>query len=167
MSRKRDEELQRYHDGELPAGRAREVYQQIRQSADDRARLQAMDEIGSMMRTAAEVDAEEANFDFLWTRVEAGIKDNPPASAWERVMVWLRGNRLATASAFAAAAAVAVALVVTLSAGQPAPARFDGAIEELEVGGNVVSTVLTVEDPEGEGEMPIIWITDMDAEGDG
>ncbi len=167
MSWKRDEELQRYHDGELPAGKARQVYRRVEQSPDDQARLEAMDEIGSMLQESCRANAEEANFDFLWTRVEAGIKDNEPVGAWERLLTWLRGNRLATASVFAGAAALAAAVVVSLSAGKPAPTRFDGIIEELEVGSDVVSTVITVEDPDGEGEMPVIWITDMDAEGDG
>ena len=62
---------------------------------------------------------------------------------------------------------MAVALVVTLSAGKPAPARFDGTIEELEMGPDVLSTVITVEGLEGEGAMPVILITELDSEGDG
>lgn len=166
MPRKRDEELQRYHDGELSVAQARQVADRLRVNPDDRARLEAMDEMGEMLRISTREAAAEANFDHLWTRVEAGIGDPEPAGAWAVFLSWLRWNRLAAGSALAAAAVVAVALVVTLSAGKPAPARFDGTIEELEVGPNVVSTVMTVSDPEGEGEMQMIWLSDMDDEGE-
>ena len=167
MPRKRDEELQRYHDGELSVAQARQVADRLRVNPDDRARLDAMDELGEMLRISTGEAAAEANFDHLWTRVEAGIGDPEPAGAWDGFMAWLRWNRLAAGSALAAAALVAVALVVTLSAGKPAPSRFDGTIEELEVGPDVLSTVITVEDLDGEGEMPVILITELDSEGDG
>ncbi len=164
MPRKRDEELQRYHDGELDLGQARQVAESLRVKPDDRARLDAMDEMGEMVRISCEDAAAEANFDHLWTRVEAGIGDLEPAGAWSRLADWLRWNRVAAGSALAAAAVLVVALVVTLSSGNPAPARFDVAVEELDVGPDVVSTVMTVDAPDGEGEVEVIWLSDEEGE---
>ena len=166
MPRKRDEELQRYHDGELSVGQARQVADRLRTSPDERARLDAMDDLGEMLRISTSEAAAEANFDHLWTRVEAGLGEPEPVGAWASLVAWLQQNRLATGSALAAAAVVAVALVVTLSAGKPVPQRFDGTIEELEVGPDVVSTVMTLGDPEGEGEMPIVWLSDTEGQGE-
>lgn len=164
MPRKRDEELQRYHDGELSVGQARMVAERLRVNPDERARLDAMEEMGEMLRISVEDAAAEANFDHLWTRVEAGIGDPEPVGVWSRITDWLRWNRLAAGSALAAAAILTLALVATLSSGKPAPARFDVAIEELEVGPDVVSTVMTVEAPDGEGELQMIWLSNEEGE---
>ena len=160
---KRDIELQRYLDSELGASQAKKVHRRLQASEEERRKLAALEQVGTMVRDSAEAAAEEANFDHLWTRVRAGIADQEPLGLGERLGFWLRRYGVLTAGA----AAAVVLLVVLVNPFSPEPpARNDAVIESLETGPEAVSTIFTIDDTEETGETTVIWVTETSAEGE-
>lgn len=175
MSSITDKDLQRYFDGELDPSRTREVHRLLQQSEKDQQRLRALEQMRSLISEATSAEADRANLDQLWNRVQAGIVEERPLSFAERCSFWLRRYGLAVA---AATALVVVALAITLWYAGPAPSdrkaippqsvanRNDCVIESLDVGPQAVSTIFTIEDPGESGETTVIWVTETSAEGD-
>ena len=151
-----DRDLQRYFDGELSPRQARRVHERLQQSPEDRDRLAGLRQMRSMLREAHQDVVEEPSFDHLWTRVQAGIKEQRPLPLAERLWTWLRRHRMILAPA--AAAAVVVLLLLAPFGEQPM-ARNDCEIESLEVGRDAVSTIFTIDDSEETGETTVIWLT--------
>jgi anti-sigma factor RsiW len=155
MSSKRDIDLQRYHDGELDPRQAREVYQRLQRDPAERARLQALRQMRDLLREVTEAEAEQANFDHLWTRVNAHLGEREPVPVGQRLGGWLRRYGL-----LAAAALIALVLGVVLLGGPGAVIqRNDAQIESLEAGPGVTPTVFTIDDPEDSGETTVIWLS--------
>ena len=165
MSANDDRDLQRYFDGELSPRQARKVHERLEASPEDRARLASLRTMRGMLREAQADVVAEPNFDHLWTRVEAGIKEQRPLSPGSLVSALMRRYGLILAPV----AAAAVVLVMLLAPfGEQPVARNDCQIESLEVGQNAMSTIFTIDDPEKTGETTVIWLTSADdfSEGD-
>ena len=123
----RDEELQRLHDGELSGREARAAEERAAASPEDRARLEALREVGEVVRARLELAAEEAapRLDALWSQLERELEPAPRAvperaAAAERAkdepagfLGWLVGVRGYVATGALAAAAAAI-LVIAL-----------------------------------------------------
>ncbi len=159
MSEHRDEELQRFFDGDLNPRRARKVYARVIADPDERKRLEALDELGALVREGAEAAADDADFSHLWARVEAGIEaEEAPAQsiATSPMLRW----GIALTSAMAAV----VLAVVLLNPLRSAPQRNSCVIESLEVGSGATSTVFTINDSEGRDATTIVWLSEAQGE---
>lgn len=157
-----DGDLQRYYDGELSLRRARQVHAALRESPRDRQRLAALEQMGDLLRESLAERASEADFEGMWQGVEAQIQAPAPPTLGQKLAGWFHGYRLlATASA----AAVALAVVVVSATISSPPQSNDCVIESLEVGPGAVSTIFTIDEPEDQGEITVIWVTDDSTEG--
>jgi anti-sigma factor RsiW len=161
MSERRDEELQRFFDGELSPRRARKVHARIVDEPDQARRLEALDEMGALVREAAEAEAEEADFSQLWARVERGIEADASA---ERERSFVPSRLLRWGIGLSAAAAAAVLAVVLLNPLQAPPQRNDCMIESLEVGAGATSTIFTIDDPERADATTVVWVSETQGE---
>jgi len=161
--RKRDIELQRYFDGELGPGQTRKVHQRIQASAEDRLRLESLGQLHELLNENSAAAADEASFDQLWTRVQAGINEQAPLGAGERLTYWLR--RYFPVVATAAAAAVLAIILLSLPS-LDKPARNDAQIESLETGAEAMSTIFTIPGSKELGNTTVIWVSETSAEGD-
>ena len=158
MPKNSDRDLQRYFDGELSSRQARKVHTRLEANPDDRARLDSLRQMRSMLREASAEVAQDADFDQLWSGVEAGIEQQRPVPFAERLRGWLRRYALIAAPV---AAAAAVLLVLMLPQAQTQD-RNDCVIESLEVGPGAVSTIFTIDDPGETGETTVIWVSAND-----
>ena len=120
----RDEELQMLHDGELSGREARAAEERAAASPEDRVRLEALREVGEVMRARFDLAAEEASprLDALWSQIERELEPEPAgahraarparstAEAPPGFLGWLVGMRgyFATAAVAATAAAILV-----------------------------------------------------------
>ena len=159
MNERDDSELQRYHDGDLGRGAAHRVRRRTAADASQRARLEAMEQMGQLVREVTDEAVGSADFSGLWGRVERGIAreqdEVQERSPWRRWFGW-------TAVA-ASAAAVAVLAFVLLSPVQRVSNECQ--IESLEVGPEAVSTIFTIDDPDSDGATTVIWVSDTTSEG--
>ena len=82
MSRREDEELMAFLDGELPQRDAREVEARIDGSAETRLKVEALGELSTLVRTHYEqaTSASEPNMAAAWAKLEAQL-GNAPAPA--------------------------------------------------------------------------------------
>ncbi len=122
----RDEELMRWVDGELPRDEARPLERGLEgdaaEAVEAKAKVQAMQQIGELIKARYQAAAEEAEprLDAMWARIERQIDGGPaPARArvaaesrglWAGIREWFetyRGHVL-TGAVCAAAAALAV-----------------------------------------------------------
>lgn len=79
MSAKRDEELMLLHDGELSEREARAAEERAAASPEDHARLDALAEIGEVLRARMEMAVEEAGpaLDGMWAKLERQLEPEP------------------------------------------------------------------------------------------
>jgi|GEM_PF-5588142 anti-sigma factor RsiW len=155
-----EKDLQRYFDGELSPAKARKVYRELQDDPAGQQQLAEYRQLRSSLGQATKAAAEEANFDHLWTRVKANIKEEDAVRSSSRFSEWLRRYGLVVASL---AVALVVGLIVTMqSAG---PVSNDCVIESIETGPNALSTIMTIEDPAIAGEeTTVIWVTETAAD---
>jgi len=180
-----DERLQQFFDGELPPEEESKVRQVIEASAEERARLEALERLRSLLRIAAEDAASDLDSDGLYGRIRHGI-DHPGGKAIEgglRVVggapgpvegwkVWIP-----TAAGLAVAAAVLLAVLRPWE-GAPVVRSPQGderveveattttviepplgsEIEEVDFGENT-GTVFAVQGEAGE-PIAVVWIDD-------
>jgi hypothetical protein len=134
MPRLDDMDLMQLHDDELADGERTAVQSQADGSADDRAKLAAMEQIGEVVRTHVEMAADDAEpkFAAMWAGIERRIQSNgeraaaPAQPAVQRVPEpsaasggllaafgrWLDRHRTPMISSAVAAGAVAVLFLV-------------------------------------------------------
>lgn len=129
-----DMDLMLHHDGELAEGEAAAVEDRLAADPDARAKVQALGQVGEVVRTHVELAADEAEpaLDALWSRIERGISANgaaedsavaaPPKPAPERsaergffgaIAAWFdqhRGHFITGAVTAGAVAAVMLAM---------------------------------------------------------
>ena len=115
MSRREDEELMAFLDGELPPRDAREVEARIDGSAETRTKVEALGELSTLVRTHYEqaTSASEPNMAAAWAKLEAQL-GNAPAPAPQ-------GARADSARAGAAVGVAAGALLVATLRPAPPP----------------------------------------------
>jgi anti-sigma factor RsiW len=149
-----DELLQRYHDGELTTEERASVESQL--DADARLRLEAIAELGGLLRGHAAYEA--ASIDFSSTI--AAIERAPKAVAAPK-----KARRsLVPASAMSMLAAGALALFFFM---RPAVVHNDAHVESLEVTGSSPATVMQMPDATDPSHTTtVIWATLDDGEKD-
>jgi anti-sigma factor RsiW len=146
--REKDEQLQRYFDGELSADERARVEAEL--GDEDRERLAALGEMRGLLSGA--LDAEAAAVE-LWPAVESGLKR-------ERMRRWR--HRMRGPGAVGLVVAMAASLVLFLGRRLPTITN-ECDIESLEVEG-AAATVLRVGDAHhgGDATTTIIWTHEED-----
>ena len=155
MSKRRDEELQRFFDGELSSRRAGKVHARIVDNPDDERCLAALDQMGHWVREAADANADQTDFSMLWARVQEGIEaENFPQRSFfqSQLLRWGMG--------LTAAAAAAVLAVVLLNPLEAPRQRNDCMIESLEVGSGATSTIFTIDDLDADATT-VVWLNEI------
>lgn len=132
MDRLTQEELARYHDGELSDEERERIEAALAAApAGDRAYLGRLDRIGDLVRLMNEEELAQVSFDGFADRVAAGIRAAGPPPLAERARIWVsefvEHRRIVWIPA-ASLAAAAIALVVAIPAlrapdGAAAPSR--------------------------------------------
>jgi anti-sigma factor RsiW len=118
MARLTQEELTRFHDGELSASERARIEGALQGAADgDLAHLEKLDKLGDFLRLMHEEQSSQVSFDGFAERVAAGIRAQEKPTAVARLSVWLseffehrRIIWIPAASLVGAAAAVLIAL---------------------------------------------------------
>lgn len=155
--RKRDEMLHRIHDGELE-GQPPEL------DADDRARLEALDELGQLLRNIATAEAAAGPALDAWAGIEQRLRavdqaqSARTASRQQAMRSWRHRLRRRALLALPLVAAAAAAVVLWFGSGQAA-ATNGCDIELLDVSG-ASAAVIQVPDREGAGSTTVIWTTE-------
>jgi hypothetical protein len=113
-----DDTLQRYFDGELPAREAQAVQKQVEQSPEAQRRLRELARLGDLIRLSAAEAARDLDSNALFSRIEAGIREQKQLGFGERLRVlgseWSEHRRGVLVPMLGAAAAAAAALVIVL-----------------------------------------------------
>lgn len=150
-------DLQRFYDGELGIYRAQRVANRIKDNPDDQKRLKALDQMGQMVRIAAEENADAADFSQLWAKVNQGIEAKTPTRVKNRFLRW--GLPIA---GLAAAALFAFFLLGPFS--QAHRQLNSCVIESLEVAAGATSTIFTITDTELADATTVIWVSEAQGE---
>jgi anti-sigma factor RsiW len=124
---KRDDELMQYLDGELNPREAREVEDQLAESPEARAKVEAIQELGDVMRDWVDGATREAEPQLaaMWARIEGQLGDPEAAptadrkqarpSLWARISEWFgEGYRGYAFTGAACAAAAALLMFVAV-----------------------------------------------------
>jgi anti-sigma factor RsiW len=164
---RRDDELMRYFDGDLDDAEARRLEQALAGSPLDRARLEALGEIRTLLRESSQRDAATAPSEAMWASIRGELARGRRPALGERLAVawsdlWAGPARY-WVPATAAAGAVALAFALTRPAAPAALAR-DVVIESVETAG-VTATVFQIPDDTGGDGIAVLWIT-PESEGD-
>lgn len=151
MARVTQDELDRYHDGELSSSAQKRVEEALRTSpAEDRIYIEKLGRLGDLLRVAHEEQAAQVSFDGFVERVAAGIRADERPGLGERLGVWFaeffehrRTIWIPAASVVGVAAAVLLALpfVSTPKPAVPAPQGVAGAIWAASTGVEMVAPV--------------------------
>ncbi|RME19830.1 MAG: hypothetical protein D6806_17575 [Deltaproteobacteria bacterium] len=113
-------QLEMYLDGEMPAGRRREIEAHVSGCDSCRRQLESMSACGSLLRQAIEQETNDVNFDGFAERVLAEARRRQPVPAGQWLRTWL-GEFLAARWPALAAAAAAAVLVAAVVAGMVGP----------------------------------------------
>lgn len=155
-----EKDLQRYFDGELSQAKARRVYRELKDDSAAQQHLAQYRQLRHNLGQATKAAADDANFDYLWTRVKAGINEADAIRGGSRFGEWLRRYGLVVASL---AVALVVGMVVMMQS--PGSVSNDCVIESIETGPNALSTIMTIENPAIAGEeTTVIWVTEASAD---
>jgi len=129
VAKQSDIDLMLYADGELPGAEAEELRQRLSGSEADRTKIEALGQVGEVLRGALELSADDAaanpKMQGLWSRIESEISTERPAAAqrvsapaqsgdslWSRVREFFSGS-LGGHFVTGAVAAAVVALVMS------------------------------------------------------
>ena len=167
-----DLELMEHADGEHDDP---ELAGRIERDPDARARLEAIQEIGELVRGHLELSADavhDARFAAMWRRIDGQLVA-PATGLWSRISGWFdryRGHVIT--GAVSAGAVAALALVLRpgnseLAAGahaievRPVAQRATPEIDSLDTPGGS-STVISLNDDDGNAA--VIWVTPEDSD---
>jgi hypothetical protein len=166
-----DLELMEHADGELDDP---ELIAQIERDPDARTRLEAIQELGELVRGHLELSADavhDARFAAMWCRIDERIA--PATSLWARISGWFDRHSGHIITGVVSAGAVA-ALAIVLRPGNPTDLGTSGAhaievrpvaqrtapeIDSLDTPGGS-STVISLNDDDGNAA--VIWVTPDD-----
>ena len=174
---KRDqEELMMLHDGELSEREARAAEERAAKSPEDRARLDAMEEMGELLRARMDLAMQEApGLDRLWSKIDARL----PQEEETGFFAWLTSAKWYFATGAVAAAAGALLMLYLrpprdkvviqtkyVEVAAPAPAviaseKVDAEVESLEVNGGTGTVFHIPKDDADDDDAPttVIWVT--------
>ena len=189
MGNAHDIELMQHADGELPKRSSSELEAQLDRDPDARLKVEALAEIGELVRGHLELAADavpNARFEALWREVDKVVQNSAPAAAvvaataapragaWRRISRWFEVHRSHIIVGAVSAGAVA-ALAIVMGPGssvdggysttngpievRPAALRSPPAIESLETPGGT-GNVLEIDDEDG--HTAVIWVTPQD-----
>ena len=145
-----------YHDGELGAFGRWRFERRLARSADLRAQLDKLREIGSLMRESQPTDPSPDLWDAIALRLPAAdAQREAPAESAGPLVGWLSAHRPLAAAA--ATAALAVALVLGII--REGPGTHPGVISWLDTGGR---SVMVLED---QSNATIVWLLEAPTEG--
>jgi anti-sigma factor RsiW len=192
VTRLPDPDLMQLADGELDGDDARRAAAEVAAQPEAQARLDAVHELGELVRGHLELAADDADDRLagLWRAVEDRL-DGEPAPArrdpgparpgvWARLAGWLDGHRGSVLTGLVSAGAVAAIMlwlrpahdrVITRTVSIPAPpthvvpaslGRQSPQVESLDTPGGT-GTVFTFEDDDG--GTAVILVTPNDVEG--
>jgi anti-sigma factor RsiW len=187
MARVTQDELTRYHDGELSASERKRIEEALRTSpAEDRAQLEKLDRLGDLLCIMHEEQVSQMSFDGFADRVAEEIRAAEKPGLGERLGVWFaeffehrRIVWIPAASLVGAAAAVLLVLPLVRGPQPAAPipqgvsggiwaASTDGAMATavprgseaiLANRGQVTGWEFTVPNDRGE-PMGVVWVND-------
>lgn len=162
-----DLEVMEHADGELDDP---ELLARIERDPDARARLEAIQEIGELVRGHLELSADaahDARFAAMWRRIDEHLV--APAGVWARISGWLDRHRGHVITGVVSAGAVA-ALALVLRPGnsdpgahaievRPVALRAAPEIDSLDTPGGS-STIISLNDDDGNAA--VIWVTPDD-----
>jgi anti-sigma factor RsiW len=186
--RRHDIELMQHADGELDEHTARELDEQLAADADARAKVDALGELGEIVRGHLELSADavpDKRFAAMWkeidkrvelerdsTRTPAQAAATAPASVWRRMTRWFdhyRGHIITGAVSAGAVAALALFLRTSGTDGVSSSGRNPidvrpvvhrpAEIESLDTPDGT-GTVFNLEDEDG--STTVIWVTPAD-----
>lgn len=174
--------LQAYADGELTPSEAHRVASRMAESESARQRLEAISEMGVLVRTEVDAAAETADFAPLWSRLEAQVgteiaakgglqkptvPERPRPTFVERLFAAFGGYRSVAVSVLTAVVAVLVMWGVTRG-GTSDESLADSRRNELEIRVVHINEVrsdpgynVTVDNPSGTA--PVIYIRPADS----
>jgi anti-sigma factor RsiW len=164
--------LMEHADGELDDA---ELAARIERDPDARAKVQAIKEIGELVRGHLELSADavqDARFAAMWRQIDDQLVA-PATGLWSRISGWFdryRGHVITGAVSAGAVAALALVLrpggsdVALRSRGgaidvRPAALRATPEIDSLDTPGGT-STVINLDDEDG--HTAVIWVTPAD-----
>ncbi len=165
-----DLELMEHADGELDDP---ELIVRLERDPDARARLEAIQELGDLVRGHLELSADavhDARFAAMWRRVDAQLV--APTGLWARISGWFDRHRGHVITGVVSAGAVA-ALAIVLRPGnselgasgahaievRPGAQRAAPEIDSLDTPGGS-STVISLNDDDSNAA--VIWVTPQD-----
>ena len=153
-----DELLQRYHDGELTAEERAGV--EARLDADAKIRLEALAELGSLLRAHSTYEAQADRSLSVLSSTIAAIEKRPLATAPSSARI---RRSLVPVSALGLLAAGAMALFFFV---RPVGPHNDAHVESLEVTGSSPATVMQMPDENDPSHTTtVIWATLDDEDG--
>ena len=173
MTARSDLPLMEHADGELDDA---ELAARIERDPDARAKVQAVKQIGELVRGHLELSADavqDAKFAAMWRRIDDQLVA-PATGLWSRISGWFdryRGHLITGAVSAGAVAALALVLrpgasdVALRSRGggaidvRPAALRATPEIDSLDPPGGT-STVINLDDEDG--HTAVIWVTPAD-----
>jgi hypothetical protein len=110
-----DKTLQRLHDGDLSSAELQTARERLADSPEDLKRLDSLVQLRTLLRGAAQQDADEADLDGLWDRIRGSLGAARPPSLWERLRLWLGASMGAHPFRWVGAGAAVTALAVTVT----------------------------------------------------
>ena len=167
-----DIELMEHADGETD-GDPRDA-ERIEQDPDAVAKVQALKQLGELVRGHLELTADalhDANLAAMWRRIDDQLESRP-VGLWARVTAWFdhhRGHIITGAVSASAVAALALVLRPGTPEGgftarrggvidvRPVAMRASPEIDALDTPG-ASSTVISLDDDE-DGHTTVIWVT--------
>jgi hypothetical protein len=172
-----DLDLMEHADGEQDDA---ELTAELERDADARAKLEAIQQIGELVRGHLELSADavqDAKFAAMWRRIDGQLVA-PATGVWSRLAAWFDRYRSHVITGAASAGAVA-ALALILRPGasdlaapgagtraidvRPVALRASPEIDSLDTPGGS-STVIDLDDEDGHAA--VIWVTSEDSDGE-
>jgi len=166
-----DVELMEHADGELAEA---EVAIRLDREPDARAKVDAVRELGELVRGHLELSADavhDARFAAMWRRIDSEI-EVPASGLWARVTGWFDRHRGHVVTGVVSAGAVAALALILRPGGpdgagvgrgpisvQPVAMRAAPEIDALDTPGGS-STVINLDDEDG--HTTVIWVSPAD-----
>lgn len=190
MADPHDIELMQHADGELAQRASTEMQATVERDRDARAKIEAIAEIGELVRGHVELSADavpQARFDAMWRELDKVIANAAPGpaverasqgagpGAWKRITGWFdrhRGHIITGAVSAGVVAAFAIVIGPSGGGRDGGVASTNGPIEVRPAALRSLPAVESLDTPGGsgnvleiddeDGHMAVIWVTPAD-----